>query len=45
LLRGGAVAAAGEIGDVVTSQNLSDAFGLRVSVSLENGRFFAQASL
>jgi iron complex transport system ATP-binding protein len=45
LLRGGAVAAAGEIGNVVTSQNLSDAFGLRVSVSLENGRFFAQASL
>jgi len=43
LLRSGAVIAQGEINSVITDQNLSDAYGLVISVQAESGRFFARA--
>mgnify|MGYP002654402851 FL=1 len=43
LLRSGAVIAQGEINSVITDQNLSDAYGLAISVQAESGRFFARA--
>jgi iron complex transport system ATP-binding protein len=43
LLRNGAIVAQGEISSVITDRNLSDAYGLAISVQSENGRFFARA--
>jgi iron complex transport system ATP-binding protein len=43
LLRNGAVLTKGEINSVITDQNLSEAYGLAISVQSENGRFFARA--
>jgi iron complex transport system ATP-binding protein len=43
LLRNGAVLAKGEVNSVITDQNLSEAYGLAISVQSENGRFFARA--
>jgi len=31
------------VGEVITSENLSDAFGLALSVTSDNGRFAARA--
>src|SRR5690554_1069250 len=42
LLQEGAVVAAGAIGDVVTSQNLTQAFGLTLEVENRDGRFSAR---
>ncbi|MDF1479898.1 ABC transporter ATP-binding protein [Leifsonia sp. H3M29-4] len=44
LLAEGAVLAAGEIAQVITSENLSAAFGLPLVVSVEAGRFAARAA-
>ncbi|TXN32003.1 ABC transporter ATP-binding protein [Lacisediminihabitans profunda] len=44
LLSHGAITAAGPIGEVITSQNLSDAFGLPLEVEEINGRYTARAS-
>lgn len=43
LLRNGAVLAKGEVNSVINDQNLSEAYGLSISVQSENGRFFARA--
>ncbi len=43
LLREGRVVAQGLIGDVLTSENLSQAFGLTLTVEREAARFFARA--
>jgi iron complex transport system ATP-binding protein len=43
LLRSGSVLAKGEVNSVITDQNLSEAYGLAISVQSENGRFFARA--
>jgi len=43
LLRNGSVLAKGEVNSVITDQNLSEAYGLAISVQSENGRFFARA--
>jgi iron complex transport system ATP-binding protein len=43
LLRNGAVLAKGEVNSVINDQNLSEAYGLAISVQSENGRFFARA--
>jgi iron complex transport system ATP-binding protein len=43
LLRDGGVVAAGPINEVLTSANISQAFGLRIDLSHENGRWFARA--
>jgi iron complex transport system ATP-binding protein len=43
LLRDGGVVAAGPINEVLTSVNISQAFGLRIDLSHENGRWFARA--
>lgn len=43
LLRDGGVVAAGEIERVMTSENLSDAFGLPLEVAAEAGRYTARA--
>jgi len=43
LLCNGAIVAQGEISSVITDRNLSDAYGLAISVQSENGRFFARA--
>ncbi|HEY8912980.1 ABC transporter ATP-binding protein [Lacisediminihabitans sp.] len=44
LLSHGAITAAGPIGEVITSQNLSDTFGLPLEVEEINGRYTARAS-
>lgn len=44
LLVDGRVAAAGPIDDVITSENLSDAFGMSLVVTNENRRFAARAA-
>lgn len=44
LLKEGEIRAAGPVGDVITAENLSDVFGLPLSVSNESGRFTARAS-
>jgi iron complex transport system ATP-binding protein len=43
LLRDGGVVAAGPISEVLTSANISQAFGLTIDLSHENGRWFARA--
>jgi iron complex transport system ATP-binding protein len=43
LLREGRVVSQGLIGDVLTSENLSEAFGLALTVEREAARFFARA--
>ena len=43
LLGEGKVVAQGLIGDVLTSENLSTAFGLDLTVENEGGRYFARA--
>ena len=43
LLREGRVVSQGLIGDVLTSENLSEAFGLTLTVEREAARFFARA--
>jgi iron complex transport system ATP-binding protein len=44
VLTGGTVHTAGAIEDVVTSEVLSDAFGLPLTVTADAGRFTARAS-
>jgi iron complex transport system ATP-binding protein len=44
LLSQGSITAAGPIGEVITSQNLSDTFGLPLEVEEINGRYTARAS-
>lgn len=44
ILEGGAVRAAGPIRDVLTAENLSDAFGLELIVEERDGRFAARAA-
>lgn len=44
LLADGQIQAAGPIGDVVTSERLSEAFGLPLDVDYRDGRFTAQAA-
>jgi iron complex transport system ATP-binding protein len=44
LLKNGSVFAQGEISTVLTSQNLSEAFGVPLSVSKQDGRFTARMS-
>ncbi len=44
LLSGGAVTAAGALGEVLTSENLSATFGLPLVVTSEGGRFAARAA-
>ena len=43
LLREGAVVAQGEVASVRTDQNLTQAYGLAITVQTEGGRFFARA--
>jgi iron complex transport system ATP-binding protein len=43
LLRDGGVVAAGPIAEVLTSANISQAFGLTINLTHENGRWFARA--
>jgi iron complex transport system ATP-binding protein len=42
-LRDGGVVAAGPINEVLTSANISKAFGITIDLSHENGRWFARA--
>lgn len=44
LMKDGHVTAAGPIGEVLTSQNLSEVFGLPLEVSSEDGRWWARAT-
>ena len=44
LLAGGVVKAAGALDEVLTSANLSAAFGLGIELTESNGRFAARAS-
>jgi iron complex transport system ATP-binding protein len=44
LLSGGVVTAAGPIGDVLTSENLTATFGLPIELTSANGRFAARAA-
>src|SRR5204862_1556230 len=44
LLREGVVVAQGLIGDVITGENLSKAFGLPLEVEAGGGRFYARAA-
>lgn len=44
LLADGAIQAAGQIDEVITSENLSSAFGLPLIVTSDNGRFAARAA-
>lgn len=44
LLRGGVIEAAGEIAEVLTAENLSATFGLRLDVTHDHGRFTARAA-
>jgi len=43
LLHEGAVVAQGEVASVITDQNLTQAYGLAITVQTEGGRFFARA--
>jgi len=43
LLREGAAVAQGEVVSVITDQNLTQAYGLAITVQTEGGRFFARA--
>jgi iron complex transport system ATP-binding protein len=43
LLREGSVVAQGEVASVITDQNLTQAYGLAITVQTEGGRFFARA--
>jgi iron complex transport system ATP-binding protein len=43
LLNQGEIVASGEIRTVITEENLTSAYGLPISVTIENGRFFARA--
>ncbi len=43
LLSGGAVIAQGPIDSVITSENLTTAYGLEITLTREGGRFFAKA--
>ena len=43
LLRDGVAVAQGEVVSVITDQNLTQAYGLAISVQTEGGRFFARA--
>lgn len=43
LLSHGSIVAAGPISSVITNENLTTAYGLPISVTVENGRFFARA--
>jgi len=43
LLRDGGVVASGPISEVLTSANISQAFGLTINLTHENGRWFARA--
>ncbi len=43
LLRDGVVVAQGEVASVITDQNLTQAYGLAITVQTEGGRFFARA--
>ena len=43
LLSHGSIVAAGPIGSVISNENLTTAYGLAISVTSENGRFFARA--
>lgn len=45
ILVDGSAAAAGPIATTLTSENLSSAFGVNVTVTESNGRYFAQATL
>jgi len=44
LLANGAVKASGPVADVITSENLSETFGLDLVLTSENGRFTARAA-
>lgn len=44
LLADGEIQAAGVLGEVITSENLSSAFGLPLAVTSDNGRFTARAA-
>jgi iron complex transport system ATP-binding protein len=44
LLKDGLEVASGEINSVLTSANLSSAYGISVSITSDNGRFFAKAA-
>ncbi len=44
LLRDGAVVAAGPVEETLTAQNLSDAFGMPIALSVEDGRYAARAT-
>jgi iron complex transport system ATP-binding protein len=44
LLRDGAVVAQGPISDTLTAENLSDAFGMPITLTAEDGRFAARAA-
>ena len=44
LLADGKVKAAGPVAEVITSENLSDTFGLDLVLTSENGRFTARAA-
>ncbi len=44
LLSGGKLTAAGPIGEVITSENLSETFGLPLSVEEKDGRYTARAA-
>ena len=43
LLRDGVAVAQGEVASVITDQNLTQAYGLAITVQTEDGRFFARA--
>ena len=43
LLRDGVAVAQGEVASVITDQNLTQAYGLAITVQTEGGRFFARA--
>jgi iron complex transport system ATP-binding protein len=43
LLREGETVAVGEIDSVITSTNLSNAYGLSISMTKDGGRYFARA--
>jgi iron complex transport system ATP-binding protein len=45
LLAGGVVTASGPLAEVITSENLSKAFGLQLDVTSDKGRFTARAAL
>ena len=43
LLNAGSPVAIGDIGNVITNENLSTAYGLAIDVQSQNGRYFARA--